>query len=113
MNQVWRKLAVLAWVVGGLCPMAGMAQEHGAHSAVVQPAADSMTEGVVKKVDPDLGKITIKHGPIVHLDMPGMTMVFTASDKAVLARVKPGDKIRFLVVVEGGQWLVTDIQPVP
>jgi Cu/Ag efflux protein CusF len=43
--------------------------------------------------------------------MPGMTMVFTAKDKAVLANVKPGDKVKFMVVHEGGKMLVTSIQP--
>ena len=52
------------------------------------PAAASstmtmLTDGEVRKIDPAAGKITIKHGPIQHMDMPGMTMVFTARDKAL------------------------------
>jgi Cu/Ag efflux protein CusF len=31
-----------------------------------------MTDGEVRKVDKDQGKVTLKHGPIVSLDMPGM-----------------------------------------
>ena len=38
-------------------------------------------------------------------------MVFTAKDKALLANLKPGNKIRFMVVNEGGKMVVTDIQP--
>ncbi|HEX4937389.1 MAG TPA: copper-binding protein, partial [Candidatus Kapabacteria bacterium] len=57
-------------------------------------------------------KITIKHGDIAHLDMPGMTMVFTARNKDMLQNVKAGDKIRLMVVYEGGKMVVTDIQPV-
>ena len=70
-----------------------------------------MTNGDVRKVDQDAGKVTIKHGDIKHLDMPGMTMVFTAKDKSLLAKVKPGDKVQFMVVNEGGKMVVTDIQP--
>jgi len=89
-----------------------MAQTTMDHSKMdmSQPAM-SMTEGEVKKVDIDAGKVTIKHGPIKHMDMPGMTMVFTAKDKALLTNMKPGDKIKFMVVNEGGKMVVTDIQP--
>jgi Cu(I)/Ag(I) efflux system protein CusF len=47
------------------------------------------------------------------LDMPGMTMVFTAKDKRLLANVKPGDKVNFMVISEAGKMVVTDIQPAP
>lgn len=46
-----------------------------------------------------------------NLDMPGMTMVFTVRDKGQLAKFKPGDKVKFMVVQEGGKMIVTDIQP--
>jgi Cu/Ag efflux protein CusF len=67
-------------------------------------------EGEVKKIDLEAGKVTIKHGPIKHMDMPGMTMVFTAKDKALLANVKPGDKVEFMVINEGGKMIVTDLK---
>ena len=71
-----------------------------------------MTDGEVKKVDLDNGKITLKHGDIKNLDMPGMTMVFTVRDKGQLTNLKPGDKVQFMVVQEGGKMFITDIQPV-
>ena len=71
----------------------------------------SLTDGEVKKIDKELGKITLKHSDIKHLDMPGMTMVFLAKDKTMLDKVKVGDKVRFMVVYEGGKMTVTDIQP--
>jgi Cu/Ag efflux protein CusF len=71
-----------------------------------------MTDGEVKKVDLDNGKITLKHGDIKNLDMPGMTMVFTVRDKGQLTNLKPGDKVQFMVVQEGGKMIITDIQPV-
>ena len=48
-------------------------------------AAPGMTDGEVRKIDKEAGKITIKHGEIKHMDMPGMTMVFVAKDKALPA----------------------------
>ena len=80
-------------------PMGGMN-----HSA-------EMAEGEIRKISKDTGKLTIKHGPIKSLDMPPMTMVFTAKDPAMLDKVAVGDKVRFVAADEGGKMLVTDIQP--
>ncbi|MBP7491099.1 MAG: copper-binding protein [Rhodoferax sp.] len=71
----------------------------------------SLTDGEVKKIDKEQGKITLKHGAIKHMDMPGMTMVFLAQDKAMLDTVKVGDKVRFRVVEQGGKMTVTEIGP--
>jgi Cu/Ag efflux protein CusF len=45
------------------------------------------------------------------MDMPGMTMVFTAKDKSLLSNVKPGDKVKFMVVNEAGRWLSQTFSP--
>ncbi len=95
--------APLAWA---------QATDHSHHAASTAQAAPSseMAEGEVRKIDPDTGKVTLKHGPIKSLDMPPMTMVFNA-DKALLAPLKVGDKVRFKVVHEGSKYVVTSIQP--
>ncbi|MYZ51433.1 copper-binding protein [Malikia spinosa] len=110
MNTVKQILAVTALAMGIALPMSSFAQATMDHSKM-DMASPSMTDGEVKKVDLEAGKVTIKHGHIMHMDMPGMTMVFTAKDKALLANLKPGNKIRFMVVNEGGKMVVTDIQP--
>jgi len=74
-------------------------------------AAGAMAEGEVRKVDKDAGKITMKHGPISNLEMPGMTMVFRVKDAAMLDQVKAGDKVRFAAEKVGGQFTVTQIEP--
>jgi Cu/Ag efflux protein CusF len=48
----------------------------------------------------------------MHLDMPGMTMVFQVKDSAMLEQVKVGDKVKFVAEKSGGALVVTDIQPV-
>jgi uncharacterized cupredoxin-like copper-binding protein len=78
---------------------------------VADAAADDMTEGEVRKVDKDAQKLTIRHGPIRNLDMPGMTMVFQVRDPAQLADLQPGDKIRFRAEHAGGAFVATEIQP--
>lgn len=114
MNLIQKITAVSALAMGITLPVSSMAQTTMDHSKmdVSQPAM-SMTEGEVKKVDIEAGKVTIKHGPIKHMDMPGMTMVFTAKDKALLTNVKLGDKVQFMVVNESGKMVVTAITPVP
>jgi len=89
-----------------------VAQQSGMnHGGMAQPG-DAMAEGVVRKVDKDAGKLTIKHGPIPSMDMPPMTMVFQAADASLLDKVKVGDKVRFVATNPGGKLTVTQIQPV-
>src|SRR4051794_23597999 len=57
--------------------------------------AQSMTDAEVRKVDKETQSITLKHGEIKNLGMPGMTMVFQVKDAAVLDNIKAGDKVRF------------------
>lgn len=71
---------------------------------------DAMIKGEVTKVDPDAGKITIKHGPLKKFDMDAMTMVFKAGDPAMLGQVKQGDKIKFQPEKVNGQFTVTKIE---
>jgi Cu(I)/Ag(I) efflux system protein CusF len=70
----------------------------------------SLTEGEVRKIDKAAAKLTIKHGVIKHLDMPGMTMVFQIKDTALLDKVVVGEKIRFRVESENGRLVVTSIE---
>ena len=80
------------------------------HGAMPMTAEHALSDGEVRKIDKETGKITIRHGPIKDLDMPPMSMVFTAKDPALLDRVKVGDKIRFHAADEAGKMIVTDIQ---
>ena len=72
-----------------------------------------MTDGEVRKIDMEAGKVTLKHGDIKNLDMPGMTMVFVVKDKAMLDKLKTGDKVTFRVINDAGKFTVTDIQLAP
>jgi Cu(I)/Ag(I) efflux system periplasmic protein CusF len=72
--------------------------------------ATTMTDGEVKKVDKDNGKVTLKHGEIKNLGMPGMTMVFKVKDPAMLDKLQPGDKVRFSAERAGGAITVTQME---
>ena len=79
-------------------------------AAIAAPATTDMADGEIRKVDMENKKITIKHGVIKNLDMPGMTMVFQVKDAAMLDKVKAGDKVRFSAEKAGGAIVVTEIQ---
>ena len=72
-------------------------------------AAAEMTDGEVRKIDMEAGKVTLKHADIKNLDMPGMTMVFVVKDKAMLDKLKAGDKVKFKAINDGGKFTVTEI----
>ena len=58
--------------------------------------ATDYTKGVVKKVDAKSGKVTVRHEELKNLNMPAMTMVFRAKDKATLDGLKAGSNIEFV-----------------
>jgi Cu(I)/Ag(I) efflux system protein CusF len=74
------------------------------------PASVEMTDGVIRKIDRNNSKITIKHGEIKNLDMPGMTMVFQVKHPDLLDKVQAGDKVKFRAEKSGSVFVVTDIQ---
>ncbi|MEO6293092.1 MAG: copper-binding protein [Burkholderiaceae bacterium] len=86
-----------------------------AKKEMIAPAVMSnlpMADAEVRKVDIENKKITLKHGEIKNLDMPGMTMVFQVKDPAMLDKVKAGDKVKFSADKIGGAIVVTQIQVV-
>ena len=111
------KVIALAAAVAALAAGPAVSQtHHHAHpshapATVAQATAATLADGEVRKVDKEGGKLTLKHADIKSLDMPAMTMVFAVKDKALLDRLKAGDKIRFKVVDDGGKLTLTEIQP--
>ncbi len=69
-----------------------------------------LTQAEVRKVDKEAAKLTLRHGPIVNLDMPAMTMVFRVSDPLFLETVKTGDKLQVRIEKIGGQFTVTRLE---
>ena len=99
-----------------LSPLQSLADDgHGKHkpAAGATAAAADMTDAEVRKIDMESSKITLKHAEIKSLDMPGMTMVFVVKDKALLDKLKTGDKVRFKAINDAGKFTVVDIQPAP
>ena len=85
-------------------------KHHSSADAVSAVAADNMADGEIRKIDRDNKKMTIKHGDIKSLDMPGMTMVFQIRDINLLEAFKAGDKVKFVAEKLDGAFVVTGMQ---
>jgi Cu(I)/Ag(I) efflux system periplasmic protein CusF len=100
---------VLATAFGAQAQTAPASEaDHAAHHPAV---ATPQSEGEVRKVDKEQGKVTLRHGPLQNLDMPAMTMVFKVADPKLLDAVKEGDKVTFTAEKVNGAIVVTAIQP--
>jgi len=77
--------------------------------AAVTQAANKAT-GVVKKVDPKAGTVTLAHDPVKSLNWPAMTMGFQVRDKALLEKLQPGKKIEFEFVQQGKDYVITTVK---
>jgi Cu(I)/Ag(I) efflux system periplasmic protein CusF len=79
---------------------------------VAQAQQPQAIDGEVTRINKDTQKMTIRHGPMPHLDMPAMTMVYAVKDPAMLDRVKVRSKIRFVGDKVDGQFTVLSIESV-
>lgn len=111
-------LASAAVVAASLQPTGVMAQttmdhsnmDHSKMGASRADQANGITEGLVRKVNREAGKVTIQHGDIKHLGMPAMTMAFPVKTAGLLDNLQTGDKIKFKVVKENGRLIITELQ---
>lgn len=71
-------------------------------------AQEATASGEVRRVDQEVGRITIKHSAIADLDLPAMTLVYHAQ-ATLLQGIKPGDKIKFTAKRENDRYVVTKI----
>ena len=109
------KLSSLAVVTvlslaGTACAQTSTADHSAHHPPAASAAAAATSDGEVRKVDKEQGKVTLKHGPIANLEMPGMTMVFKVADPKMLDGLKPGDKVKFAASDKDGDITVTTIE---
>jgi len=79
-----------------------------------KPAAGAQTAhkatGVVKKVDPKAGTVTLAHDPVKSLNWPAMTMGFTVKDKMLLDKLAVDKKVEFEFVQQGKDYVITAVK---
>ena len=102
--------AIVIALASPLPALADDAHHKGAPKAAAAGGAQ-LSEGEVRRIDKETGKITLRHGPIANLDMPAMSMVFQVKDPAMLDKVQMGDKVRFSAEKAGATFTVTHIEP--
>jgi len=102
-------VVLLAATLAGASVVAGAADPPPEKGAA--PAVFPMSSGEVKQIDKGAKRITLKHGPLLNLDMPGMTMTFRVKDATMLDRVKAGDKVSFIAERLDGEVTVTRLEP--
>jgi len=66
--------------------------------------------GKVTKVDAAKNSVTIAHEPVSTMNWPAMTMTFKVKDKALLQKVKQGEKVDFEFVQQGKDYVVTAVK---
>lgn len=103
-------LTSIAWLMIAPGYAAGDSSADNAAGMASAESGKAMTAGEVKKVDKGAGKVTIRHGPLVNLGMPKMTMVFRVKDPAMLDRLKEGDRILFVAEKVDGVFTVMSFE---
>lgn len=71
-------------------------------------AQEGSGSGEIRRIDAEAGKVTIKHGAIAALDLPAMTLVYLV-ERALLAGLQPGDRVKFTARRVNGQYVVVEI----
>jgi len=72
-------------------------------------AQTGKTEGEIRKIDKENGKITLRHGPIAgELEMPGMSMVMQVKDRSLLDSLQVGDKVEAVILKQDGIFFIQE-----
>jgi len=88
----------------------GAYDAHAGHAGHASETAPALTDGEVKKIDKETGRITLRHGEIRNLNMAAMTMVFRVKDAAMLDQVNVGDKVRFAADRDNGAVAIVQME---
>lgn len=79
-------------------------------TGITDQVSANKTMAEVRKVSLEQGTVTLKHGDIKNLDMPGMTMVFPVKDKSQLKTIQIGDHVLFTAERIKDEIVVTSIE---
>lgn len=134
MNRTSTSFAAAALVLSLFAASSACAQEHaheGHGAPTAQPAASAASDATaageaapssqdwipaeLRRVDAAQQKLTLKHGDIRHLDMPGMTMPFRLAPGVVsaaqLSGMKVGDRLEVRIASLQGQPVIVALRP--
>jgi Cu/Ag efflux protein CusF len=69
-----------------------------------------LAAGRIVAVNEQAGTLTVRHGAIPRYELDPMTRVFRIADRAQLAGLTPGDKIRFDLVRKDGRYVIDHLE---
>ncbi len=105
-----RRLAVFVVVVA-FAGFAWLSLPHpGQPQASGSPLPTAIGSGLVVAIDRGKGVVTISHGSLPALNMTAMTMGFSVEDKNQLSKLQPMQKVKFRLVFDGNDYLITEIR---
>lgn len=84
-------------------PMSATQAHSHSHEAIVGT-------GTVVSENKTAGKVTLQHESIPAIGWGAMTMEFKVKDKMLLDKVKKGDKVRFTLLQDGKNYVITNIK---
>lgn len=77
------------------------------------PEQPQLFRGEVRFIDKAAAQLTLKHEAIRALEVPARTMAYPVKDAGMLDQLKIGDAVRFSMVLQGRELLITSVVPVP
>ena len=81
-------------------------EKAGAASATVSDTVAAE----VRRVDTNTGKVTLSHGPLKNLGMPGMTMGFPVANREQLKGIATGDRVTATIAKVNDDYVVTRLE---
>ena len=118
-----RRIALISWLVILSATVGGAvwgAQRIAAKPCTAQPPANLATlqpveelplaAGKIVAVDPQAGRLTVKHRGIGRFYLEPGTTIFHVEDRTLLTGLTPGDKIRFDAGRDGKRYAITRIE---
>ena len=79
-------------------------------AAATSTATVHVATGMVKKVDPKSGLVTLAHDPVKSMNWPAMTMGFQVKDKMLFDKLAVGKKVHFEFVQGTKGYVVTAVK---
>ena len=110
MNRTILAVSILALALAADPARAQSSEQASHHPGGAHDVKSATGTGIVQKIDSDKGTVTIKHGPLPALSMPGMTMTYPVKDKTQLAGLKPLQKVEFNLRYDGKNVLILEIK---
>jgi len=102
-------LLAAGWLALLAVPASSAQDQPHLHDTAI--AGTAMSAGEVLKIDKEAAKITLRHGPLANLGMPGMTMAFRVAQPAMLDQVNIGDRVHFVAEKAAGVLTIVTLVP--